>query len=364
MKLLIIKPENKKRNEAGRLYEVLQYAIETYRETKCLAVSYIETAAALREAITAGKLLNRRILFAVTLGDSGVNLEYYAMLKEMRTAKDCFQGSIATVVIDGDNEYYTKSVARELILTANIHGCNFVGSPLVEGTGSLKNFEVKASNMKKNTFEAYKEFTYRLIEKLDDGVFPRNEQPQILCVHASNRKTSNTLGLWGLVRKRLEGKCRIQEVSLAEENIQDCAGCNYSVCRKYGNQNECYYEDVVVQKIYPALRNCNALMLLCPNYNDALGAELTAFINRLTALYRTKPFDDKYLYAVIVSGYSGGDIVAEQLVDGLNMNKAFILPGRFALTATANAPGSVFEIPDIQKRAEKYAGGMLETLCQ
>lgn len=364
MKLLIIKPRNEKRSEAGRLYEVLQYAIETYRETEPLAVRYIETAEELKKAIVSGKLINRRILFAVMIGDSGVNLEYYAMLKELRTAKDCFQGSIATVMIDGDNEYYTKSVARELILTANIHGCSFVGSPLVEGTGSLKNFEVKASNMKKNTFEAYKEFTYRLIEKLDKSTFPRNERPQILCVHASNRKTSNTLGLWRLVRKSLEDKCRIQEISLAEETIQDCAGCNYSVCRKYGNRNECFYEDVVVEKIYPALRNCNALILLCPNYNDALGAELTAFINRLTALYRTKPFDDKYLYAVIVSGYSGGDIIAEQLVDGLNMNKSFILPGRFALTATANAPGSVFKIPEIQKKADKYAASILETLCQ
>lgn len=54
--------------------------------------------------------------------------------------------------------------------------------------------------------------------------------------------------------------------------------------------------------------------MLCPNYNDALSANLTAFINRLTSLFRTTRFYDKALFAVVVSGYSGSDIVAEQLI--------------------------------------------------
>ena len=362
MNLVIIKPRCTQPYKTQRLDEVLHYALESCMKEEALTVEYIETAKVLKKQIQTEKLKNRKIFFAVSLGDSGINLEYYSMLKILRTSADCFTGSMAASVIDGKNEYYTKSVARELILTANIHGCVFPGSPLIEGTGSLKNFEVKASNMKKNNFEAYREFARKQVENLRKYTLPKSEQPELLCVHASNRQTSNTLGLWEMVRRHLEERCEIKEISLAQEDIRDCVGCNYSVCMKHGNQDNCIFNDAMVKEVYPELQKCNALVLLCPNYNDALGAELTAFINRLTALYRKKPFDDKYLFAVIVSGYSGGDIIAEQLIDSLNMNKSFILPGRFALTATANAPGDIHKLPGIRKRAWKFAGNMLETL--
>ena len=47
--------------------------------------------------------------------------------------------------------------------------------------------------------------------------------------------------------------------------------------------------------------------MLCANYNDALAANLTAFVNRLTALFRQNRFYEKRLFALIVSGYSCGD---------------------------------------------------------
>ena len=87
------------------------------------------------------------------------------------------------------------------------------------------------------------------------------------------------------------------------------------------------------------MRKADALILMCPNYNDALSANLTAFINRLTALFRQTRFYDKAVFALVVSGYSGSDTVARQLISALNMNKSFYLPPRFALLETANAPG-------------------------
>ena len=47
--------------------------------------------------------------------------------------------------------------------------------------------------------------------------------------------------------------------------------------------------------MYPAIMECDALVMLCPNYNDAISANLAAFINRLTALLRKTKFYDKYL---------------------------------------------------------------------
>ena len=106
----------------------------------------------------------------------------------------------------------------------------------------------------------------------------------------------------------------------------------------------------------------DALVMLCPNYNDALSANLTAFINRLTALFRTGSFHRKQLFAVVVSGYSGGDIVARQIVSALSMNKGFILPPGFALMVTANDRGTAVQLPDIQPRLTAYAAAMRSAL--
>lgn len=79
----------------------------------------------------------------------------------------------------------------------------------------------------------------------------------------------------------------------------------------------------MVEEVYPAVRRCDALVMLCANYNDALSANLTACVNRLTALFRQTRFYDKRLFGLVVSGYSGGDLLARQLISALNMNKSF-----------------------------------------
>lgn len=90
----------------------------------------------------------------------------------------------------------------------------------------------------------------------------------------------------------------------------------------------------MVEEVYPAVRSCDALVMICANYNDALAANLTACVNRLTALFRQTRFYDKRLFGLVVSGYSGGDLLARQLISALNMNKAFFLPPHFCLLET------------------------------
>ena len=125
----------------------------------------------------------------------------------------------------------------------------------------------------------------------------------------------------------------------------------------------CFYGGVMQDEVYPAVRAADALVLLCPNYNDALSANLTACINRLTALFRQTRFYDKAVFAVVVSGYSGGDTVARQVISAMNMNKSFYLPSRFALIETANDPGQALALPGIGERLEGFAQNILDTLC-
>jgi multimeric flavodoxin WrbA len=197
------------------------------------------------------------------------------------------------------------------------------------------------------------------------GFSPRkHETPRLAVLHASNHRTSNTAALWKKIRERLGDEFQVTEVGLRNGTLVDCSGCPYTMCLHFGEQGGCFYGGVMVEEVYPAIREADAVVLLCPNYNDALSANLTAFINRLTALFRQMRFYHKPLFGIVVSGYSGGDIVARQLLGAMNMNKSFHLPGRFALMETANDPGDALALPGIHARLDAFADNIIKTLCK
>ena len=117
----------------------------------------------------------------------------------------------------------------------------------------------------------------------------------------------------------------------------------------------------MVEEVYPAIIDCDVLIMLCPNYNDSINANMSAVINRLTALYRKTKFYDKYFYSIIVSGFSGSDIIAQQLISALNINKTFILPPKFALMNTANNPGDFEKIENIREKARVFAQNIISS---
>ena len=311
-----------------------------------------------------GSLENQRVLFAVPLDESGVNHGYYDLLAYLRTHPGCLDGSVGGVLVDGPGDLYTKAVGRELVLSASRAGCAFPGRPLVEATGDLRNFTVQAKNAGCSSEEAYRMAAADLTDRVLGFAPPKRHQPKLLVLHASNHRTSNTLALWSRCRERLGKVCEITEIGLRNGTLEDCAGCPYTMCLHFGEKGDCFYGGVMVQEVYPAIRESDAVVLLCPNYNDALSANLTAAINRLTALYRTTPFTDKAVFAIVVSGYSGGDIVARQVVSALNMNKGFWLPPNFCLLETANDAGTAVELPGIEERLSEFTENILRQLVQ
>ena len=311
-----------------------------------------------------GSLENQRVLFAVPLDESGVNHGYYDLLAYLRTHPGCLDGSVGGVLVDGPGDLYTKAVGRELVLSASRAGCAFPGHPLVEATGDLRNFTVQAKNAGCSSEEAYRLAAADLTDRVLGFAPPKRHQPKLLVLHASNHRTSNTLALWSRCRERLGKVCEITEIGLRNGTLEDCAGCPYTMCLHFGEKGDCFYGGVMVQEVYPAIRESDAVVLLCPNYNDALSANLTAAINRLTALYRTTPFTDKAVFAIVVSGYSGGDIVARQVVSALNMNKGFWLPPNFCLLETANDAGTAVELPGIEERLSEFTENILRQLVQ
>lgn len=328
------------------------------------------------EDIDDGDLQDRRVLFAINLSSAGVNMEFYRLLEYLRAHEDCLRGSIGGIVVDGGGEMYTKGIARRMAFSANRAGCTFPGKALVEATGSLRNFQVLSRVMEKEPMEVYGIQVEKLVRRIMgfqiQGAPGAQDAPgnaevrgdgdgqrlKVLAVHASTRSSSNTLLLWDEVKKHLEHRASIREISLRNGQMVDCRGCKYETCRHFGEKGRCFYGGIMVDQVYPAIVDCDVLVMICPNYNDALGANLTAFINRLTAVVNIRSFEKKRVYAIIVSGYSGGDILAEQVLGAMSMNKGFILPPRFALLETANDPGTVMEIPGIREKAENFSDGI------
>lgn len=349
MLLTVIKPDCLEGTRSSRMEQVLDEALSG------MQTEYILTANAMSEK----NLRGRKLLFAICLSEAGINLEYYRMLEYLRANPNCLEGSAAAVIVDGSGELFTKSLAKRLVFSANLAGCTFPGKPLVEATGSLYNFNVMSKVLETDPFSAYCHMAKTLVQRLIDFEVPKPIRQKVLAIHASNRKTSNSLLLWEKIREHLTDGADISEVSLRNGQLLDCRGCRYEDCLHFGEQGGCFYGGIMVEKVYPAILDCDSLVMICPNYNDALSANITAFINRLTALFRTNDFSRKKIFALVISGYSGGDIVAEQVIGAMNFNKNFILPGCFAMVETANDPLSILRVPELEKKTKEFAGRIL-----
>ena len=354
--ILLIRPREPGGRENSRLLKALREGLAGVRLQEVTEVSQLEAmtdeSGRLAPEGWTGKHL---ALFAIDLGEYGVNLEYTRLLGWLRSHPKSLEGWTGGVTADADSDLYTKSAARELVFTANRAGCAFVGRPLVEGTKTLSNFAIVASNLGTDLYGAYVESIKLLVEEMAKSQKPDKERKrELLVLHASSHKSSNTYAVWQGVKQYLTD-ISITEIGLRNGTLADCSGCPYKMCLHFGERGSCFYGGVMVENVYPAVKKADGILLLAPNYNDALSANLTAFINRLTALFRTTRFYDKKLFGIVVSGYSGSDLIAEQMIAALNMNKTFYLPGHFAMLETANHPGEAMKLPGIEERMRQYA---------
>lgn len=298
----------------------------------------------------------KKILFVVELGDTGINIELYKMLEKIKlSGNDFMENSCGSVLIHSNNELYSRDIARKIILCCNMAGCMFPGRPVSEATGSLKNFSTQQKVLPNLTLEEIcLEDSKNVVDRLMNFTHNKISNPKILTLHSSNYKTSNTLSLWNMVKGNL-WEYNINEIHIENGSVRDCKGCSYKACKHYSQSQNCFYGGIMVEEVYPAIIDSDILIMLCPNYNDSISANLSATINRLTALFRKYKFYDKYVYSIIVSGFSGSDIIAQQLISSLNINKTFMLPPKFALMETANDFGEIEKVGGIEEKAREFA---------
>ena len=348
MSILVIAPPSDRPEDGVRLNHVLTHALADIPCEICTDMTALPS------------LSGRKILFAIPLGAYGICHAYITLLARLRADATLLHSCVGGMIVDGLSPLYTKSTASELAFTANQAGCFLLGRPLVEGVAELDNFRIQAKNLGCDKETAYLSATQELAQRLLDHSPIHQPRPNILALHASSYHVSNTLALWNDVKANLAPSCDITELCLRNGTLYDCSGCPYTTCLHFGEQGGCFYGGIMTDEVYPAVRQADAIVMICPNYNDALSANLTAFINRLTALFRQTRFYDKALFAIVVSGYSGGDIVARQLISSLNMNKSFYLPPNFAMIETANHPNEALSLPEIQARITEFSAQILD----
>ncbi|EOD01834.1 flavodoxin family protein [Caldisalinibacter kiritimatiensis] len=303
-------------------------------------------------------LTNKRILFAIELDDAGNNINLSRLFSTLyKRGKEALKGSTGAILVHSNSELFTKTVAQEVVFKANQLGCSFPGRPLVEATGALRNLLTMQKVIKKPLEEVCCILCEKLGKRLITDAPKLLKDPQLLVLHASNRETSNTLMLWDMIKRNLDGY-KINEIHIENGTVRDCIGCPYKTCKHYGESTSCFYGGIMVEEVYPAVLDADAIIWICPNYNDAVSSNISAVINRLTALFRKTKFYDKTLFGVIVSGNSGSDALAKQLISALNMNKTFRLPPYFSIMATANDRNAILKVPGIEDKAKKFAENM------
>lgn len=343
--LYVIKPDQ----ASDMLNKMIQAAGEGY-ELQAVALSSLPD------------LTFKRLLLAVELDDAGYCIPIFEFISRLygRGSK-ALEGSSAILLLHSPNDFNSKSRAADILFQLNRLGCFFPGHPLVEALENLDNFKTWQKTMDLSLEEICLEQCRKLGARLWEEPTQKKVQPHITALHSSSHHTSNTLALWRISALGLRD-CQVQELHVENGQVQDCKGCSFKTCIHYSEKNSCFYGGVVVEEIYPAVEASDAVVWLCPNYNDSISANLSAVINRLTALYRKTPFYNKALYAIIVSGNSGSDSVAKQLIGALCINKGFYLPPYFCLTAIANDPGAVLMTNGIVEKAENFSAEMMKQL--
>ena len=111
---------------------------------------------------------------------------------------------------------------------------------------------------------------WRTIGPIGTPTISRKKNPKILALHASSHRTSNTYALWSAVKEKLlqeeEGRENpdIREIGLRNGTLYDCSGCSFNACRHFGEQESCFYGGVIVEDVYPAVREADAVVMICP----------------------------------------------------------------------------------------------------
>lgn len=316
-----------------------------------------------------GCIDHERVLLLCQLNEIGRDFE---MDQLVRVLKCGFSGTryqkpiYFGFAIKSSSEFYTKSYARWLALSFSMIGGHVIGKPLVEFLPEFINYRTWQKALGLPLEEIGARQLLNLAQRIIEAEHVRFFKPHLLVLHASKENTSNTLSLWREIERQLvmlESNMAIKEIYLERGSITDCIGCDYETCVSAAKSLDCVVGGQYVEEVMPALDWADLIVWLCPNYNDSISADLMAVINRMSGYYRTRSLSSKRIYSIIVSGNSGSDAVAQQLIGALTLNKGFGLPPHFCMSEIASEPNSILKNEGIFDRIQAFSTGLVVNSC-
>ncbi|HHT21226.1 MAG TPA: NAD(P)H-dependent oxidoreductase [Tissierellia bacterium] len=294
-----------------------------------------------------------KVVFGLSLDEYGRDDHIYQRLKD---DPEAFRSGVGSVLITSSSDLYTKEAAKEIIHLLNGRGMEFPGHSVIEAIQDLKNMRKWARNLETDRLSALLAQARQAGQRL--AAYTPTKVKKLLVLHANSRPDrSNTMQLFREVEHHL--KIDYLAIEILDEHIRDCAGCSYKTCGYYSSIQSCHFGGLFTDRILQQIDQAGALLLLAPNYNDALSAKMMAVVNRLSVLYRRGPFYDKYVFALVVSGNSGSDSVARQIIGAYHINKGFRLPARFYQQAIANDPGEILQDRSLQTKTGQFARDLM-----
>ena len=112
MPLLLVHLREEEKGADARLSEVLSYALDGYAYETATEISafedYVNRWRRLEMTQNRKNPVQGRILFAVPLGTSGINLELYCLIRFLREHPDFLNGFVGGLLVDSENDLYSK----------------------------------------------------------------------------------------------------------------------------------------------------------------------------------------------------------------------------------------------------------------
>lgn len=298
-------------------------------------------------------LRGKKLLLAQSLDASGADPAVNAFLSEISARQNPLEDSTVGCFVESQSDFFTRIAGVNAIYLMNRAGATLPGRSLVEATPGLSNFEPLQKVLNKTPEELFLDQLDALREGLSAKSI-RYDTPRLSVWTIGRPGVSATRAVWELIEPHLSG-LEIDFLNFGNQNIRDCRGCAYEICKEMGAQTRCIYEDYIVETLYPSIEKADAVLIMAPNYNDMLPANFVSAINRLTALFRKRKFYDKQLFSVIVAGYTGAELLSRQLISALHINKTFALPPRFSLELRAQNVESVQKNEALPQIAQDFA---------
>ncbi|TDA70039.1 MAG: flavodoxin family protein [Clostridia bacterium] len=147
----------------------------------------------------------------------------------------------------------------------------------------------------------------------------------VLMVNGSPRREGNTdILLAEVARSAQANGAEVEQVILAEKNIEACNGC--LSCEAVG---ECAISDDM-DALYPRLRHADAIVLGTPVYFWTVSGLLKQFMDRTYGLHYQRDLTGKIGAAVVVAGRAGGSTAYETIMAFYQLHRMYPAGGVIA----------------------------------